>query len=71
MEGKKVLLYKAEGKLEERSVTTGLSNWQYTEILSGLQEDDQIVANLDRAGLKPGARVKPEAAAKTQGGAAK
>jgi len=60
MEGKKVLVYKADGKLEERIVTTGLANWQYTEILSGLQEGEQIVASLDRAGLKAGAKVKPE-----------
>jgi HlyD family secretion protein len=71
MEGKKVLVYKADGKLEERIVTTGLANWQYTEILSGLQEGEQIVASLDRAGLKAGAKVKPEAAAKTQGSPAK
>lgn len=66
MEGKKVLLYKADGKVEERTVTTGLSNWQYTEILSGLEEGDLIVASLDRAGLKPGARVKPETATPAQ-----
>ena len=60
MEGKKVLLYKADGKLEERTVTTGLSNWQFTEILSGLQEGEKIVASLDRSGLKAGVKVKPE-----------
>lgn len=67
MEGKKVLLYKADGVLEERIVGTGLANWQYTEIVSGLLEGDQIVASLDRAGVKSGARVKPEPS--TQGGA--
>jgi len=60
MQGKKVLVYKADGKLEERLVTTGLSNWSFTEILSGLSEGEQIVASLDRAGLKAGAKVKPE-----------
>lgn len=60
MEGKKVLLYKPDGKAEERIVTTGLSNWQYTEIVSGLQEGDQIIASLDRTGLKAGAKVRPE-----------
>jgi HlyD family secretion protein len=62
MEGKRVLLYKADGVLEERTVTTGLANWQYTEIVSGLQEGDQIVATLDRAGVKSGARVKSDPA---------
>jgi len=60
LEGKKVLVYRADGKLEERAVTIGLTNWQYTEILSGLQEGEQIVASLDRTGLKPGAKVRPE-----------
>jgi HlyD family secretion protein len=64
MEGKKVLLYKADGVLEERIVITGLANWQYTEIVAGLQEGDQIVSTLDRAGVKAGARVKPETSAK-------
>jgi len=62
MEGKRVLLYKADGVLEERSVTTGLSNWEYTEIVSGLNEGDQIVSSLDRAGVKAGAHVSPETA---------
>lgn len=64
MEGKRVLLYKADGtpggRLEERIVTTGLANWQYTEIVSGLKQGDQIVASLDRTGVKAGAKVKPE-----------
>ena len=64
LEGKKVMLYKADGKLEERTVTTGLANWDFTEIVSGLQEGDQIVASLDRAGVKAGAKVKPDGAVK-------
>lgn len=60
LEGKKVLLYRADGLLEERAVTTGLANWEHTEITSGLNEGDQIVLSLDRAGVKAGARVVPE-----------
>jgi HlyD family secretion protein len=71
MEGKKVLVYKADGKLEERVVTTGLANWSYTEILSGLQEGEQIVASLDRVGLKAGAKAKPEKSPATQSSTAK
>ena len=63
MEGKRVLLYHSmDGALEERTVTTGLSNWEYTEVMSGLNEGDRIVVSLDRAGVKAGARVQPEAA---------
>lgn len=60
MEGKRVLLYKSDGKLEERAVVTGLANWEYTEIAAGLNEGDKIVSSLDRAGVKAGAKVQPE-----------
>jgi HlyD family secretion protein len=61
LEGKRVLLYRiSDGVLEERVVTTGLANWEYTEITSGLNEGDQIVMSLDQAGVKAGARVQPE-----------
>ena len=63
MEGKRVLFYRPDGMLEERKVTTGLSNWEHTEVISGLNEGDQIVASLDRAGTKSGAHAIPEAAA--------
>jgi len=62
MEGNRVLLYGSNGVLEERKVTTGLSNWEYAEVLSGLAEGDQVVSSLDRAGVKAGARVAPEEA---------
>lgn len=61
LEGKRVLLYRADGLLEERTVTTGLANWEHTEITAGLNEGEQIVMSLDRAGVKAGARVQPEA----------
>ena len=62
LEGKRVLLYGANGILEERTVTTGLDNWEQTEITAGLNEGDQIVMSLDRAGVKAGVKVQPEEA---------
>ncbi|OGT01674.1 MAG: efflux transporter periplasmic adaptor subunit [Gallionellales bacterium RBG_16_57_15] len=59
LEGKRVFLYQ-DGVLEDRTVTTGLANWEQTEITSGLKEGDRIVLSLDRAGVKAGARVQPE-----------
>lgn len=59
LEGKRVLLYD-NGTLVERTVTTGLANWDQTEITSGLKAGDRIVLSLDRAGVKAGARVQPE-----------
>src|SRR3989338_4727428 len=61
LEGKRVLLYRADSVLEERKVETGLANWEYTEITSGLNEGDRIVMSLDQAGVKAGTRVQPEA----------
>lgn len=61
MEGNKVLIYlPAKKTLEERDVKTGVSNWEYTEITDGLQQGDQIVASLEREGVKAGAKVRPE-----------
>ena len=60
LEGKRVLLYGADGKLEERTIVTGLSNWEHSEVTSGLNEGDQIVMSLDQAGVKAGVRVQAE-----------
>jgi HlyD family secretion protein len=60
LEGKRVLFYRPDGVLEERAVTTGLANWEKTEITAGLKEGDQIVMSLDRAGVKAGVKVQPE-----------
>jgi len=59
LEGNRVLLNK-DGVLEERKLTTGLSNWEFAEVLSGLSEGDQVVSSLDRAGVKVGAKVVQE-----------
>ncbi len=60
LEGNRVLLYGSKGVLEERKVNTGLSNWEYAEVVSGLAEGDRIVSSLDRTGVKAGVRVVPE-----------
>lgn len=61
LEGKRVLLVGNDGTLEDRSIVAGLSNWEYTEIASGLKEGDRIVSSLDRDGVKAGAKVVLEA----------
>jgi HlyD family secretion protein len=61
-EGNKVLLYRPDtGKLEERTIKPGITNWEYTEVLNGLQPGDRIVTSLEREGVKAGALVSPEA----------
>ena len=61
LEGNRVLRYDEGGVLEERTLTTGLSNWEYVEVSTGLAEGEQIVTSLDREGVKAGVRVEPEA----------
>jgi HlyD family secretion protein len=60
LDQKHVLYYNTRGMLEDRTVKTGLANWDETEITEGLNEGDRIVLNLDQAGVKAGARVQPE-----------
>jgi HlyD family secretion protein len=61
LEGGKVLLYHPDtGKLEERALKAGITNWEYTEVLEGLKPGDRIVTSLEREGVKADALVKPE-----------
>jgi len=60
LEGKKVLVYRVDGILEEGVVETGLANWDQTEITKGLKEGDQIVLSLDQEGVKAGVHVQPK-----------
>lgn len=59
MEGPAVLLY-AASTLEKREIKTGISNWDYTEVVSGLSEGEQVVTSLDRAGVSAGAYASVE-----------
>lgn len=38
-----------DGVIEERSITTGISNWQYTEVTEGLSEGDKVVVTQSTA----------------------
>lgn len=61
LQGKRVLRYdNASGTLEATEVRTGLSNWTWTEVLSGLNAGERIVQSLDTAGVEAGATVVPE-----------
>ncbi len=46
--------------IHKRPITTGLSNWNYSEVLKGLKEGDQVVTSLDREGLSDGVEGKIE-----------
>lgn len=61
LEGYQVLVYRpSDGRLEARTIEPGLSNWQFTEVLSGLKAGEQVVTSVDREGVQAGALVVPE-----------
>ena len=60
LEGGRVLVAGADGKLEERKVKTGLANWEFTEVTEGLNAGDRVVTSLERAGVKAGAKYVTE-----------
>lgn len=43
------------GVLEERTIETGISNWDHTEVLDGLREGEHVVSSVDREGVRAGA----------------
>ena len=60
MGGDSVYLINSDGTISEKEIEVGLSNWQVTEVLSGLSLDDQIVLSIDRKGLEDGVKVSVE-----------
>ena len=55
VEGGRVLVAGDEGKLEERTIKTGLANWEFSEVTEGLAAGDRVVTSLERVGVKAGA----------------
>ena len=55
LQGGSVLVVE-EGLLVEREVETGLRNWQWIEVVSGLAVGEAIVVSLDRKEVKAGAK---------------
>lgn len=60
LEGSRVLVGEADGKLAERKIKTGLANWEYTEVLEGLTAGERVVTSLEREGVKAGATFSNE-----------
>lgn len=48
------------GPLEKRAIEAGLSNWEVTEVLSGLKEGEFVVKSVDREGVADGAIAQVE-----------
>ncbi|MBA3006752.1 MAG: efflux RND transporter periplasmic adaptor subunit [Proteobacteria bacterium] len=57
--GNRVYVYQPQkGRLEERIIQPGLSNWDRTEVIEGLQLGELIVLSIDQPGLKDGITVR-------------
>ncbi len=61
-EGTRVFIIE-DHALVVREVTTGLKNWDFVEIVEGLEEGDEVVSSLDVVGLTEGAPVEVRPAA--------
>jgi HlyD family secretion protein len=61
-EGARVLVAGPDGKLQQRAIRTGLANWEYTQVQSGLVPGERVVTSLERAGVQAGARFTADAA---------
>ena len=61
LDGDSVLVLKADGYLEKREIATGISNWEYTEVIKGLAEGEKVVANIGTAGVEAGVVADVEA----------
>jgi HlyD family secretion protein len=61
LDGNRVLLFEAgTGILRSREVQRGVSNWEHTEIISGLKAGDQVVTSIDREGVADGVAAVAE-----------
>ena len=52
-----VLVVGSDNVLEARTVSTGISNWRWTQILAGLNAGERVLLSLDTPGAVIGARV--------------
>jgi HlyD family secretion protein len=56
-EGQKFVYIVRGGKIVRSDITTGISNWDRTEVLSGVSPGDDVVTSLEIKDLGPGSRV--------------
>ena len=54
------LLAQPAGRIERRQLETGLGNWEWTEVRSGLSPGDDVVLSVDREGLEEGAPARAQ-----------
>jgi HlyD family secretion protein len=54
LEGNKVLVFTADNLLQQREIKTGLSNWEWTQVIEGLSEGEEVVVSVEREGVEDG-----------------
>ncbi len=65
VDGKRVWIYDPKNhRLVSRPVTIGIANWDHTEILSGVAQNQEVVVTVDRPGIADDALAKVEKAGK-------
>lgn len=57
LEEQYVLIVSEDDTLVRRDIEAGISNWTFTEIISGINAGDQIVKSVGQTGVVPGAFV--------------
>lgn len=57
LENNRVLLIDEQQVLHEQHFQAGLSNWSYTEVLSGLKAGDRVVLSVGKEGVADGTEV--------------
>lgn len=57
-----VLALGKDDTLETRHLKTGLANWAFTEVVSGLDAGDRVLLSFDQENVKAGVKVAPETA---------
>ena len=53
-----VLLVNKKNRVERRELVLGLSNWHFSEVLSGAQQGDKIISNIGVQGVDEGVEVR-------------
>jgi HlyD family secretion protein len=61
--GGRSLVLVAEGSdARERAIEKGLSNWETTQVKSGISEGERVITTLNDKKLRDGARIQVETA---------
>jgi HlyD family secretion protein len=65
LDSKNVYVYDSQEKrIHLRDIKTGIANWDYTEVIAGLEVGEQVVINVDNPDLASGAPASPQEAAR-------